>query len=421
MRHQQAWLRALAGFCALAAIVESPAHGTSRPAVRADRVGAPASASHRNTLPSVPQTALPVPAFQALDPFGVLAVSSATQVLAMPVPIQFDANLPSADSVFWGGLARDPASGEIYIAGSGITGDSYLGLVDSTTGQETTIGTVTGELVVDLAFDGAGHLYALTDNTTGTHHHALLLLDRSTAAASVATTLDSHGGGDTGGWFGAIAYNPADGTLYYSSFDSAGHLFIDKLALPTLIQTSVLQTQEFINPTAMAFSQGRLWIASDYFFVSADATNLAAGLNDQKQDLLYPTQDGLFAFNVFGVLPAGLTCLPSPTVACIGNRFKIEVAYDATPANGAGSAGVVLESATSVKFTFFDLGNIEMIVKVLNACKPFNKWWVFAGGLTNVGVTIKVTDTSNGATRSYASTKGEIFQAFADTEAFSCP
>jgi hypothetical protein len=83
---------------------------------------------------------------------------------------------------------------------------------------------------------------------------------------------------------------------------------------------------------------------------------------------------------------------------------------------------VVLESTQSVKFTFFDPGNIELILKVLDACvPPFNKWWVFGGGLTDVGVTITVTDSSTRAVKTYTSAKGKLFQTFADTSAFGCP
>jgi len=424
MRFARTCRGAVAGLFALASFVATPLVSASQPPSGGAQHEASLAASRGPwPLNDAPRTAAAAPVFQVMDLFGVLAVTSTTQVLAIPLPIQFDAHLPAdSASISWGGLARDPASAKIYVAGTSfVTGSSYLGLVDFTTGKETTIGTLTGEVVVDLAFDTAGHLYALTDNISGAHQHAVLSVDPNTASFSVAASLDSHGGGDTFQWFGAIAYNPADGFLYYSSFDGVGHLFIDKLALPSFTQTPVLQTTEFINPTAMAFAQGRLWIADDTFFVSADATNIAAGLDDQEQDLRYQTLDGPYAFNAFGLLPVELPCIPGPTTACIGNRFKIEVAYDATPTNGSGPANVVLESSASVKFTFFDPGNIELIVKMLDACVPFQKWWVFAGGLTNVGVTVTVTDTSNGAVKSYSSTKGMIFQAFADTEAFSCP
>ena len=47
---------------------------------------------------------------------------------------------------------------------------------------------------------------------------------------------------------------------------------------------------------------------------------------------------------------------------------------------------------------------------------------MFAGGLTNVGVEILVTDTEAGITRSYSNELGEAFQPIQDTSAFAtCP
>jgi hypothetical protein len=39
-------------------------------------------------------------------------------------------------------------------------------VLDFTSGKETTIGTIPNEIVVDLAFDGGGHLYGLTRTNT---------------------------------------------------------------------------------------------------------------------------------------------------------------------------------------------------------------------------------------------------------------
>jgi hypothetical protein len=81
----------------------------------------------------------------------------------------------------------------------------------------------------------------------------------------------------------------------------------------------------------------------------------------------------------------------------------------------------VLESKDSVKFTFFYPITLEVIVKIIEGCPLGGKWWVFAGGLTDLEVTIKVTDTATNLVKSYHSKKGQLFQPFADTSAFSCP
>jgi len=57
----------------------------------------------------------------------------------------------------------------------------------------------------------------------------------------------------------------------------------------------------------------------------------------------------------------------------------------------------------------------------MNAC-GINGYWVFAGGLTDVRVTLTVTDTQTGAVKTYTNPIGTPFQPIQDTSAFStCP
>ena len=200
------------------------------------------------------------------------------------------------------------------------------------------------------------------------------------------------------------------------------HLFVDRVVEAGFAQSSVLSGGSFLYPTAFTFSAGKVYLFGlSGEVLSADATNVA-GLSIAQGFISVSSPDGSFPYIPSGLFPSELLCLPSATAACLANRFKVEVTYDATPSNGSGPASVVLESAQSVKWTFFDPGNIEMILKILDACAPpFNHWWVFAGGLTNVGVSIKVTDTMGHATKTYTSKKGTLFQPFADTTAFDCP
>ena len=61
-------------------------------------------------------------------------------------------------------------------------------------------------------------------------------------------------------------------------------------------------------------------------------------------------------------------------------------------------------------------------MKVINACALDNKYWVFAAGLTNVGVTLTVTDTLKGGTKVYQNANGHTFTTVTDTAAFAtCP
>ena len=72
-------------------------------------------------------------------------------------------------------------------------------------------------------------------------------------------------------------------------------------------------------------------------------------------------------------------------------------------------------------FWFFSSNNVEMVVKAVNGCGFNTRYWVFAGGLTNVNVVMTVTDTHTGAVRNYVNGQGTPFQPNQDTGAFVCP
>jgi hypothetical protein len=118
----------------------------------------------------------------------------------------------------------------------------------------------------------------------------------------------------------------------------------------------------------------------------------------------------------------GGSCTPGPTTLCLNNdRFKVQASY-ATPQGSSGQGQGVELAADSGYFWFFNSANVEMIVKVLNGCGSNGNYWVFAGGLTNVQVTLTVTDTQTGAIKTYTNPMGTAFQPIQDTRAFStCP
>jgi hypothetical protein len=73
-------------------------------------------------------------------------------------------------------------------------------------------------------------------------------------------------------------------------------------------------------------------------------------------------------------------------------------------------------------FWFFDATNIEVILKVLDACSFNDRYWVFAAGLTDVRAEVRVVDTLTDAVRVYVNPLGTAFLPIQDTGAFaSCP
>ncbi|HSS48694.1 MAG TPA: hypothetical protein VLX28_07090, partial [Thermoanaerobaculia bacterium] len=116
------------------------------------------------------------------------------------------------------------------------------------------------------------------------------------------------------------------------------------------------------------------------------------------------------------------TCVAGPTSLCLsGGRFQVDVAWKTRDGNTGVGQAVPLTADTGY-FWFFGASNVEMIIKVLNACTFNQKFWVYAGGLTDVETTIHVTDTMTGASRTYMNPQGTAFRPIQDSSAFgTCP
>jgi plastocyanin len=117
-------------------------------------------------------------------------------------------------------------------------------------------------------------------------------------------------------------------------------------------------------------------------------------------------------------------CVPGVNTLCVNNdRFKIEVAFNSSAGSGSGFAVPLASAPASGLFYFFDPTNIEMLIKVLNACvPPFNHYWVYFAATTNVEFATVVTDTQNGQTRAYFNPLNRTAVPVQDGNAFAtCP
>ncbi len=111
-------------------------------------------------------------------------------------------------------------------------------------------------------------------------------------------------------------------------------------------------------------------------------------------------------------------CAPGPTTLCLNDdRFEVEVSW-ATALGSSGQGQAIQLTADTGYFWFFGQDNVEIVLKVLEACSPFGNYWVFAGGLTNVQATIVVTDTESGETHAYGNPLGTPFQPIQDAGNF---
>jgi PKD repeat protein len=161
--------------------------------------------------------------------------------------------------------------------------------------------------------------------------------------------------------------------------------------------------------TATLQNPGHAFLSAGTYSVSLTATNSSGS--------------GTISKSITASNGGGLPCTPSTQHLCLNNgRFEVKTHWikpDLTEGDGNG-VGLTGDSGY---FWFFDPANIEVVTKVLDGCAITNAHWVFAAGLTNVDVTLTVTDTQTGAVYSQENPQGTAFVPIQDTLAFpaSCP
>ena len=107
---------------------------------------------------------------------------------------------------------------------------------------------------------------------------------------------------------------------------------------------------------------------------------------------------------------------PTGTLILLGTRFQVTATYTANGTSGQGTA-VALSGDTGY-FWFFAPNAVELVVKMIDGRAVDNKFWVFAGGLTDVDVVVTVRDTVTGAIKTYHNPQGTAFAPIQDTSAF---
>ena len=123
-----------------------------------------------------------------------------------------------------------------------------------------------------------------------------------------------------------------------------------------------------------------------------------------------------------GPYNAFAACAPDEGTLCLNSsRFRVQTQWVGSEGQTGGGHAVALTGDTGY-FWFFSSTNVEMVTKLLDACPLNNKFWYFAGGLTNVKVVTTVLDTKTGATKTYTNPPNTTFVPIQDTSAFgACP
>ena len=124
-------------------------------------------------------------------------------------------------------------------------------------------------------------------------------------------------------------------------------------------------------------------------------------------------------------------CSPRPDTLCIDDqpgdrRFSVQVDWSTSQggAQAGHGTGVPLSGlgiSSGGMFWFFSQTNPEMLTKIVNGCAVNGHFWVFESAGTNVGLTIRITDTRTGAVQTYLNPDLHAAAPVQDTQAFVCP
>ncbi len=373
-----------------------------------------------------------------------------------------------AEEVLYGGNGGHSNAGSIN--------DGSLVILDQVTAALTVVGHPTGiARLTGIAFDSSGALYASTIPAGGypppppPMSSTLIQIDPDTGAllSTIGPVVDGPGGPPMA--ISDIAFQPGTGVLFgiRSVVDFAGAegllYTIDKA---TGVATFVANTNARIATIAFApdgtlyesaadvvsgksiNSKIRTLNPSNGAVLTSAPTDFSLGALAVRDDgtILGSTGDrhtivkvdpvtGAFTnvgdtgMNFVGglafrrpVIPSG-PCVPDARTLCLNNdRFSVSARWKKLDGTTGDGTGIEL-TADSGYFWFFNSANIELVVKVLNACSLSNPaYWVFAAGLTNVEVTLRVTDTHTGSVKTYVNPLGNAFAPVQDTSAFAtCP
>jgi hypothetical protein len=100
-------------------------------------------------------------------------------------------------------------------------------------------------------------------------------------------------------------------------------------------------------------------------------------------------------------------------------RFRVVAHWRASAGRSGDGHPVALDHASGY-FWFFQPDNPEVFVKVLDACAVNGRYWLFAGGLTNLGVDLSFFDDRVDFAIPVTNPLGRKFATFIDTTGFPC-
>ncbi|HEX3126613.1 MAG TPA: hypothetical protein VH394_04725 [Thermoanaerobaculia bacterium] len=348
-------------------------------------------------------------------PFVLLAVLllTALPVAAAPATGWTRVDLPSG-SYLWRYLPpgldlSHPVPAVIFLHGSGGIPDKYRAFVSGAADR--------AKMVAILPKSS-------TDLGWGTSEDTRIVAE-SLAAVRGELPIDPHrvsiGGHSAGGaWAYLLAYTTPNG--YSAVFSMAARFY----------QIDALADSSYRTPIRLYYGTEDPNYLTAYEPLKQQWSRLGVPWEDEVQpgyghnNLPTLAMANGFLFLASKVHPIGVDgpepeptlCVPTPNVLCLGGaRFQVEVSWKDFQGNVGKGTVVQGASDSSGLFWFFDPGNWELLVKVLDGCAVNGHHWVFSAATTTVEYTLKVTDTRTGEVATWTNPLGRSSPAVTDTNA----
>ncbi len=342
-------------------------------------------------------------------------------------------------------LAIHPASGVVYIAGL----TSSTNLPGRTGGAQAAYGGGTGDVFVarltaDLAL--APQPCSVNSTTLCLNNGRFKVQTQWTTPQSQSKTgeafaLSGSGAGqavaltpDTGYfWFFSsnnveMVVKAVDGRALNSRFwvFAGGLTNVNVVMTVTDTATGVVKT--YTNPQGTAFQpiqDTSAFADAGVVEASLDAPDgfigaAALAISGELSDLLEAAAPPSLSASP-KTMSSETACAADATTLCLNSgQFRVQTQWT-TPQGQSGVGQAVALTSDTGYFWFFSSNNVEMVVKAVTGCGFNSRYWVFAGGLTNINVVMSVTDTLTGAVKTYTNPQSTPFQPLQDTSAFVCP
>ncbi len=101
-------------------------------------------------------------------------------------------------------------------------------------------------------------------------------------------------------------------------------------------------------------------------------------------------------------------------------HFDVRMEYQASSGGPFADGHSTSISDQAGFFYFTNPANMEILVKMIDACTVTNSYWLFISGLTDRGIKVTVEDIGTGADKTFESSLGSNFLLVKDFNTFTC-